>query len=351
MQAAIQAIEYALPETTLSNADLAVQFPEWRVEKIGATTGIEERHISASGEFSSDLAVQAALRLFSTGACSAGEIDFLLLCTQSPDYLLPTTACLVQEQLGLRPAIGALDFNLGSSGFVYGLGLTKGLIETGQAHNVLLVTADTYSKYIHPEDRGTRTIFGDAATATLVRGTDAAFNPPGTWIGPFVYGTDGRGAPNLIVRGSGLRPARSLESSEGNCDQGVRRRLDDRLYMNGPELFAFTIREVPRAVQQLLDRSGTTLDSIDLFVFHQANQFMLDHLRDQLKIPEEKFVLSLARSGNTTSSTIPIALREAEIAGILHPGYLVMLVGFGPGYSWAGVLVRWLLPNNPKCGT
>jgi 3-oxoacyl-[acyl-carrier-protein] synthase III len=341
VQAVIRAIDYYLPEGTVTNADLAAQFPEWRVEKIRAKTGIEQRHIAGPEEFSSDLAVQAASKLFAHGACSPSEIDFLLLCTQSPDYFLPTTACLVQNQLGLRTSAGALDFNLGCSGFVYGLGLAKGLIETGQARNVLLITAETYSKFLHPQDRATRTIFGDAGAATLVRGIDAAPGPGGPWIGPFVYGTDGRGAANLIVRAGGLRQPRSPQSAQPPRDQGVSLRGDDHLYMNGPELFTFTIREVPPVVQQLLARSGMTIDSIDLFVFHQANQFMLEHLRSQLKIPEEKFYLALSRCGNTVSSSIPIALKEAQTAGVLRPGRLVMVLGFGVGYSWAGGLLRW----------
>ena len=157
MHAAIRAIEYHLPEDTLTNADLASQCPDWPVDEIFAKTGIERRHIAGPEECASDLAVQAASKLFSRGDCPAGEVDFLLLCTQSPDYLLPTTACLIQDRLGLSTSVGALDINLGHSGFVYGLGMAKGLIETGQAQSVLLLTAETYSKYLHPRDRTTRT--------------------------------------------------------------------------------------------------------------------------------------------------------------------------------------------------
>lgn len=344
MQAAIRAIEYDLPEACLSNADLAAKFPEWRVDKIQAKTGIERRRIAGPEEFASDLAVRAASRLFATGACSAGEIDYLLLCTQSPDYFLPTTACLVQDRLGLPTSAGALDFNLGCSGFVYGLGLAKGLIETGQARNVLLITAETYSKFLHPDDRGTRTIFGDAAAATLIRGVEGPGGASASRIGPFVYGTDGRGAPNLIVRAGGLRQPRSAESARPSRDEGGNLRVDDNLYMNGPELFTFTIREVGPAVERLLDRSGASMDSVDLFVFHQANRFMLEHLRSQLGIPEEKFYLALSHCGNTVSSSIPIALKEAENAGVLRADQLVLTMGFGVGYSWAGAMLRWSPP-------
>jgi 3-oxoacyl-[acyl-carrier-protein] synthase-3 len=275
--------------------------------------------------------VAAAHKLFSSGVCRPESIDFLLLCTQSPDYFLPTTACILQDRLGLPTSAGALDFNLGCSGFVYGLSLAKGLIETGQAANVLLLTAETYSKFLHPEDRGVRALFGDAAAATLLQARHDA--PAGglPWIGPFVFGTDGKGMNNLIVAKGGMR----RESADVTTNGSVA-----HLHMNGPEIFTFTLNAVPQAVKNLLKRAGKGIDDIDLFVFHQANRFMLDHLRDRLEIPKEKFVVSMSHCGNTVSSTIPIALRDAVNQQVLHPGQLVMLVGFGVGYSWGATLIR-----------
>jgi len=331
--AAVRAVEYHLPAGVVDNDALARAFPDWPAEKVAAKTGIARRHIAAPGECASDLAVAAARKLFAAGACRPDEVDFLLLCTQSPDHFLPTTACLLQDRLGLPTRAGALDYNLGCSGFVYGLALAKGLVETGQAANVLLLTAETYSKYLAPNDRGTRTLFGDAAAATLVQ---AGPVPPAgelPWIGPFVFGTDGRGKENLIVPGGGLR----RPSGQGHGSAGA---SPDHLYMNGPEIFSFTLRAVPEVVAALLARAGRALDEIDLFVFHQANRYLLEHLRDKLGIPREKFVLALSECGNTVSSTIPIALKEAAGRGLLPPGRLVMLVGFGVGYSWAATLIR-----------
>ncbi len=167
-----------------------------------------KRHLAAPDQCASDLAVAAAQKLFDRGVCAPNEIDFILLCTQSPDYFLPTTACILQDRLGLPTTAGALDFNLGCSGFIYGLSLAKGLIETEQATRVLLLTAETYSKFIHPQDRSVRTLFGDAAAATLVQGRVDA--PAGglPWIGPFVFGTDGKGMGNLIVPLGRNAPAR-----------------------------------------------------------------------------------------------------------------------------------------------
>ena len=327
MTATVRAIEYYLPEDVLGNDLLSQRFSDWTPEKIEEKTGIRARRIAAADQCSSDLAVEAAKRLFASGAIAPEQIDYILLCTQSPDYFLPTTACLVQERLGIPTSAGALDFNLGCSGFVYGLGLAKGLIETGQARNVLLLTAETYSKFMHPDDRSTRSIFGDAAAATLISDVDA---PPNA-IGPFSFGTDGKGAKNLIVPAGGMRKA----IAPGELTP------EDALYMNGPEIFTFTLRIVPASVKEVLERAGKSMDDVDLFIFHQANRYMLDHLRKKMKIAEEKFYIFMSDCGNTVSSTIPIALKHAVDDGRLQRGQTAMLVGFGVGYSWASTLIRW----------
>lgn len=338
MLAAIRAVEYYLPEEVLTNQALASSFPEWSLEKIAAKTGIVERHLAAPEECASDLAVAAARKLFHSGMCTPGEIDFLLFCTQSPDYFLPTTACILQDRLGLPTTAGALDFNLGCSGFVYGLSLAKGLIETGQAANVLLLTAETYSKHMHREDKSVRALFGDGAAAVLVQSRHDAPTAAEPWIGPFIFGTDGKGKENLIVPTGGMR--RPAATRQG-ADPSLPKEQADQLHMNGPEIFSFTLRVVPQTVGQLLARAGKAIDGIDLFVFHQANRYMLEHLRDKLHIPPEKFVEALSHCGNTVSSTIPIALKEAVERQQLRPGMLVMLVGFGVGYSWGATLIRW----------
>jgi 3-oxoacyl-[acyl-carrier-protein] synthase-3 len=338
MKATVAAIEYHFPEHCLSNEQLAAEFPEWSVEKIEEKTGIAERWIAAEGECSSDLGVAAAQRIFASCVCKPADIDYILFCTQSPDHFLPTTACVMQQRLGIPTFAGALDFNLGCSGYVYGLGLAKALIETGQATNVLLVTAETYSKFIHPKDKSVRTLFGDAGAATLVR--DGAGNDE--FIGPFVYGTDGSGAENLIVPTGGMRRRAAPANEEPAVDADGNLRTSANLYMNGPEVFTFTLRAVPKVVQELLSRSGKELADIDLFVFHQANLYMLEHLRKKLKIPAEKFFVGLRDCGNTVSCSIPIALKQAADQGRLKAGSLVMLAGFGVGYSWGATLVRWV---------
>ncbi|MHB8900468.1 MAG: 3-oxoacyl-ACP synthase III family protein [Thermoguttaceae bacterium] len=329
-KAYIRAIQYHLPETVLGNEELVERFPDWSAAKIEDKTGIRCRRVVTGSELASDLAAAAAERLFGSGACTAADIDFVLLCTQSPDYPLPTTSCLLQDRLGIPTTAGAFDINLGCSGFVYGLSVAKGLIETGQVCNVLLLTAETYTRHLDPDDIGVRAVFGDGAAATLVSADEGLSDSGEDPLGPFVFGTDGRGAQELILRRHSLR-----EGVEHPGEGG------DWLRMNGPEIFAFTLKEVPASIQALLARSGKGMDQIDLFVFHQANKFMLEHLRRKLKIAPEKFVYALEDCGNTVSATIPIALCRAAERGQLGGGQGVMIVGFGVGYSWSAALLRW----------
>jgi len=338
MHAAIRAIAYHLPGGVLSNERLAGEFPGWTADKIASKTGIDERHVAAPSETSADLAEQAARKLFASGACAPDSIDYVLLCTQSPDYFLPTTACMLQHRLGIPTTAGAFDFNLGCSGWVYGIGVAEGLIASGQARRVLLLTAETYTKFIHPQDKSVRTIFGDAAAATLLD----AVSEPEPAIGPFVYGTDGSGACNLIVPTGGMREPRTAESALIESDDQGNSRSRDNLYMNGAEIFNFTLKAVPQSVQALLERAALGVDQVDWFVFHQANQYMLDHLRKKVKIPAEKFPIVMRHCGNTVSSTIPIVLHHLQHEGKLQSGHSVMAVGFGVGYSWAAAMIRWV---------
>ncbi len=338
--AAITHIAHHLPERVLTNEQLAVEYGSWDGPKILAKTGISARHVAAPGECASDLGVAAARKLLDAARCPAREVDFLLFCTQSPDHLLPTTACLVQDRLGLGTRCGAIDVNQGCSGFVYGLALAKGLVEGGMAGKVLLINADTYTKYVNPRDRSTRTIFGDGAAATLIEPVGAGGEGGGEPIGPFVFGTDGSGAPNLIVPSGGQRHPRTAESAVEREDENGNWRSDDDLFMNGAEIFAFTLRAVPSAVGQLLDRSGLGMKDVDHYVFHQANKFMLERLRQKLEIPPEKFAITMEATGNTVSASIPIALEREKARGRIRPGDRVMLMGFGVGYSWAATMIR-----------
>jgi 3-oxoacyl-[acyl-carrier-protein] synthase III len=338
MNAHILGVDYHLPDGRLTNEDLVVANPSWDAERIFQKTGIRARSVAGEDQTASDLGYIAAKRLIEELAFDSGRIDALLYCTQSPDFVLPTTACLLQDRLGLPDSCGAFDYNLGCSGFTYGLWLARSLIRSGDAANILLIVADTYSKYCDPHDLTTATIFGDGAGAALLTASsDAAI----ATLGPTIVGTDGRGAENLIVRGGRGRTTHAPAAKSGGSGPAPG---GEHLYMNGPEIFSFTLSAVQAGIQRLLDRCNLGWDDIDLFLFHQANRFMLERLRTKLKIPEAKLPIDLEEFGNTVSASIPILIRRCLDRAIIRPGQTCVLAGFGVGYSWAMSAVTWGVP-------
>lgn len=330
MKAFIKAISYYLPDSVLSNEDLVKEFPEWTVDKIAGKVGVSKRHISGP-ETATDMALKAAERLFAEYSIDKGEIDFVILCTQSPDYFLPSSACVIQKRLGLSTSCGAFDYNLGCSGYVYGLAVAKGLVLAGIANNVLLLTSETYTKHIHPKDKGNRTIFGDGASATLISTFGFAE------IGNFSLGTDGNGAENLIVKTGGLRC--KLPKNDLHYDEKGNPVSSDYLYMNGSAIFEFTCEAVPPLVSDILLKNDIKDENVNLYVFHQANKYMINYLRKLLDIDKDRFYIYLSEVGNTVSSTIPIALCEAKRENRLKGN--VIIAGFGVGYSWGGVCLSF----------
>jgi 3-oxoacyl-[acyl-carrier-protein] synthase-3 len=311
-----------------TNAELHALFPKWNMELIHQKTGIGQRHLAAPGELPSDMGVCAAQQLFREHQIDPDSIDFLLFCTQTPDYLLPTTACLIQDRLGLRTGIGALDFNLGCSGFVYGLGLADGLIRAGAAKRVLLITAETYSRYISPDDRSLRTIFGDGAAATLI---DSAGKPS---LSGFAFGTDGSAADELLMTEGGAR------SPEKAIQPRKRQRWASPLYMDGPGLLGVTMDIVPKLVRDILAKASLKRELVDYYLLHQATKLLLESVRAQLNATEAQVPIVLEHCGNTVSSTIPIVIDYLRSRGELRPGMQSVLVGFGVGFSWGGCVWR-----------
>jgi len=319
------------PETKLTNEDLEKIFSDWDSEKILNKVGISQRSICSDNETALDMAYKVCKDLFK--GKDKSNVDLLIYCTQSPDYYLPTGACILQDKLGLKTSIGAFDYNLGCSGYVYGLAIAKSFISSGIAKSVLLVTSNTYSKHIHKEDKTNRTIFGDAATATLISVTKKQ------GIKDFVLGTDGKGFQNLIVPNGGLKN-RFDPYAEKTTDKNGSIRTENNLYMNGPEIFNFTIEAVPKLMDSILMKNKKSLDEIDYVVFHQANKFILNYLRKKIKIPKEKFYLNMIDTGNTVAGTIPIALEEMQNSKLVKEGDIILLLGFGVGYSYAGVIIE-----------
>ena len=330
MTISILAQDYYLPSKILSNSDLEQEFPGWSAAKIEKKIGIRERRI-AENETALDMAEKACKKLFEH--YDPSQIDFILFCTQSPEYKLPTTACILQERLKLPITIGALDYNLGCSGFIYGLSLCKGLIAGNMAKQVLLITSETYSKYIHPKDRALKALFGDAAAACVIGESSAGA------ILEFVFGTDGSGATNLMIPNGGSRneyqqnafPVEYQLGSMNDCNH---------LFMNGPEIFNFTIQRIPVLVQELLKKNNLRLDEIDYFLFHQANSYMLNFLCKILSIPPDKFLIDMLETGNTVSASIPLLWSRLREQGKIKKPAKIMLVGFGVGYSFAGTVIH-----------
>lgn len=329
----IKAISYYLPDDVLTNEKLLEEFPEWSVEKVAEKVGVYSRHLAKNCETAGDMAEKAARILFDEYNIDPKTIDFVLLCTQSPDYFLPSTACILQNRLGIPTSAGAFDYNLGCSGCVYGMAIAKGLISANIAKNVLLLTAETYQKYLHPLDKSNRSIFGDGAAACIVSTEGIAE------IGEFVVGTDGRGAKELIVETGAARCKEKTRKEFVDDDGHVRR--DDYLYMNGSAIFNFTLDVVPEMIKQIITKNGMKQECVDYYVFHQANKFMLNTIRKVCLLPKDKFYVNMEHTGNTVSSTIMIAIKDCLLSGKIVKGMNVMVSGFGVGLSWGGTILKF----------
>lgn len=334
MPSTIKAISYYLPEAVYTNADFYADFPEAAGTSI-AKVGVQKRHIVAPGQTASDMALLAAEKLFAEHAIDRSSIDFLLLSVLEHDYYTPSTACVLHGKLGLNKNCGAIDYGLGCSAYVYGLGMADGLMKSMGAKNVLLLTTSVLSHTFHPKDRSSRFVFGDAASATLLTQSDT------DGIGPFSFGTDGTGYDKIIVQDGGVRNPIGPDSFTDIRDEYGNVTSKGHFNMEGMGVFLFSIRTVPPMIADLLGKAEIAQEEIDLFIFHQPNVFLNETLRKKMGIPTEKFVHCMEDFGNTVQATIPIALYESKLNGRLKPGMKVVLAGFGVGLSWAATLVKF----------
>lgn len=318
MKSYLKHISVYLPDKSVTNEDIAEMFPSWESSKIFEKVGIKNRYVADSKEGVADMAVAAIRNLQLETGIDLSQVDYFLLCTQSPDYQIPTTACIVQHRVGLSNNCGAIDINQGCSGYIYGLSLASALVSSGIANNVLLVTADVYSKHIHNSDKGNMSLFGDAATASLIS-SDGKYE-----IGKFSLGTDGSGYDKLIIKNSGLF-SKSLNQDDP----------ENFLFMDGAAVFDFTAKRIPQLIEENLVLNGLAKDDINLFVFHQANTFMLNFLRNRIKIEKNRFLINMENYGNTVSSSIPLAFKDSFDGENRN----VMMVGFGVGLSWGAVVL------------
>jgi 3-oxoacyl-[acyl-carrier-protein] synthase III len=332
----ILATEYELAGEVLSFGQLSERFGAATMQKVLAGSGIRDRRVAPPGVCGSDLAFAAAERLLRRAGADRSAIDLLIFCTQSPDYLLPSTACVLHERLGLSRRCAAFDLNLGCSQYVYALAVAHGMIASGCASRALVLTGDTMSRTVHPMDRSVVPLMGDAGSASLV----CEMNPGEGFLG-FELGTDGTGHRYLMIPAGGFRHPSSPETRAEITDAEGNVRTTEHLQMNGAAIFHFAISVVPPTIERLLGRLSLRREDVDLFLFHQANRYMLDYLFRKLKIPPEKTHVFLEEIGNTSGSTIPVVLTHAWRAGKIRPGMLILAIGFGVGLSWAATVMRW----------
>lgn len=332
----ILAVEPELGSETLTYEELEQRFGVEAMQKVLAGAGIRNRRIAPDGVCGSDLAFNAAERLFHRYQIDRQSIDLLIFCTQSPDYWLPTTACVLQHRLQLKKQCAAFDINLGCSQYVYALSVAHSMLVSGCASRALVLTGDTMSRTVHPKDRSVVPLMGDAGSATLL-GTAM----DGEGFLRFELGTDGSGYKHLMIPSGGARQPWSNETAIESTDSEGNIRTKQNLYMNGVGIFHFAISTVPAVVQSIVAKQSMTMEDIDLFLFHQANKYMIDYLLKKLKIPAERTHLYLEEVGNTSGSTIPLLLADALRAGKVKPGSTILSIGFGVGLSWAATIFRW----------
>jgi len=345
MSTTIVASSYYVPHKRLKHEELITRYGEESARKIAESSGIWERRVAEPDECASDLALRAANNLLDHHKIDRSSIDLLTFATQTPDYLLPTTACILQERLKLPTSCAAFDINLGCSQYVYSLAVAHSMITAGLVQRALVMTGDTVSRILNPQDRAVVPLFGDAGTATLLERCE----PEQGFLG-FKMGTNGKGAPYLIWPTSGLRKPRSEETSRISADKSGNMRREDDMAMDGAAIFVFTLKTVPKMIEDLLTDAAMTVDDIDLFVFHQASELIVETSAKKLKIPRAKLHYKLHDVGNSGGSTVAVALTDAWIKGRIKPGMKIVLSAFGVGLSWAGTIMRW--PENalgPVC--
>ena len=325
----LKRIDVAYGGHTRGNDSLVALNPTWSAEAVYAKVGILSRRIAAPAETASDLAERAARLVLESASCGPRNIDALIVVTQSPDFILPSTACILQHRLGLRDSVAAFDVGLGCSGFNYALWLARALIRSQQVSRVLLICAETYSRYCDPHDISTVTLFGDGAAAAILQAdeTDTVAT-----IGESVLGTDGSGADDLIVREGGAR---------ARADTGRKAARQPVLSMDGPSVFRFALDRVRTACDELLAKVNLSWPDIDVVLCHQANRFMLQALQKQFGLDDVRMPIDVRDIGNLSTASLPVHiarwLESRRERAVKHS----LAVGFGVGYSWGATHITW----------
>jgi 3-oxoacyl-[acyl-carrier-protein] synthase-3 len=327
----------ALPATVESNDAMLADVPAHVRDLLLRHAGVTQRHIAAADETALDLGERACRALFDSEPHLIEHLDTLIFCTQSPDYVLPSNSSVLHGRLALNDRVAAFDLPLACSAYIYALNLASALVASGSASHVLIVTADTYSKYINPHDRSTRLLFGDGATATWL---DAG--PAASGVLDCMCGTDGRYFESFVIPAGGCRqPLTDTMRGAPQQDSSGNLRTAGQIHMNGRDILSFVSSRIPAHINECLARNHVTTSEIDWWIFHQASAITLDSLIRFLAIDSSRVLRHLDRVGNTVSSSIPLVLREALADDRIRPGQLVLLCGFGAGLSWGSALVKW----------
>jgi len=322
----------ALPPQRHAYSETPAPFSREEATKLHASTGVYERRVLAQPWCISDLCLCAAERLLADLDWDPTSVEILIFVSQNADYVLPATACLMQRRLGLPTTAAAFDLPLGCSGFIYGTWLAGRMLQGSSGRRALILCGDNSTRWLRPDDRATLPLFGDAGCAAALETHDKATPMP------VVVGTDGRGAPHLTVKAGGKRDPLIPDREPWSPERHARLFDDSRLHLNGAEVFTFSLRTVPTLVAETLDHAGIALDALDWVVLHQANRFMLEHLRKRLKVPLEKFVIDLERFGNTSSATIPLVFCHSLAERLTKHTQKVLMAGFGVGWSWGAMV-------------
>jgi 3-oxoacyl-[acyl-carrier-protein] synthase-3 len=329
MKSFIHSIATALPANIETNEDLQRENPDWKMEIVAQRGGVLKRHIARNDETAFDLSLEACKKLFADGRINVNEIDAIIYCTQSPDFIMPSNSHLLHGALKMRDEVMAFDINLACSGYVYALAMANSFIISGQAKKVLVVTADTYSKYIHKKDRSARSLFGDGAAATIVAGTAG-----GSGFASFELASHGKEYAKFYVPAGGLRNPRSAKTCLETTDRNGNVHSDETIQMDGLGVWSFINSVVPKQVRAHLEKHALKTNDVDQFIFHQASKMTLDSLLKVLEIPTIKTFSNLENVGNTVSASIPICLADAVRGGKFKLGQRILLSAFGVGLSY-----------------
>ena len=334
MSLIIESIEYYLPENIVTNADLQKENPDWNLEKITEKSGVYQRHIAGKNETAYDLSIKACDKLFQTN--DKNNIDGIIYCTQSPDYIMPSNSFLMHKHFGLKDEIFAYDFNHACTGYIYCLAMANAFVKAGMAREILLVNADTYSKYINPKDRSTRVLFGDAAAVTIVKESGRKRG-----IIDIDLSSSGSGYNKFWIPAGGLRLPKSDSTSVGMEDGRGNIRTKNDIEMDGFGVWSFINSVAPKQVDRLLKRNDVAKTDIDQFIFHQASKMTLESIRRSMELNEEQVFINIQNIGNTVSASIPIALKDAINQNKIDIGSTLILSGFGVGLSYGAILMEY----------